>query len=66
MTASQLKVGDTFRKQGFCYTVAKITTENYKNGIDSLMVECIMNNEKYNPKKNVDTVFHFKLQTKIK
>ena len=66
MTASELKVGDTFRKQGFSYTVAKITAENYKNGTDSLMIECIMNNEKYNPNKIIDSIFHFKPQTKIK
>ena len=65
MTASELKVGDTFRKQGFKYIVTKITPEQYLNGNASLMIECIMDNLKFNPKKLSDSVFHFKLETKI-
>jgi hypothetical protein len=66
MKASELKIGNTFSKQGLKYTVVKITTEEYLNGTKSLMVECIMNNIKFNPKNLVDSTFHFKVDTKIK
>lgn len=59
-TAQDLQVGDTFRKQGFKFTVCKITKEEYKNGSKSLMVQCSMNNSKIE-----DSVFHLKPSTKI-
>lgn len=65
MNASELKVGDTFKKQGFKYIVAKITNEQYLNGNASLLIECILDNLKFNPKKLIDSTFHFKPNTKI-
>jgi hypothetical protein len=65
MKATDLKIGDTFKKQGFKYIVAKITKEKYLNENDSLMIECILDNLKFNPKKLIDSVFHFKPETKI-
>ena len=65
MKASELKIGDTFKKQGFKFIVSKITNDQYFNGNASLIVECICDNLKFNPKKLVDTVFHFKPETKI-
>ncbi len=61
MNASELKIGDTFRKQGYLFTVAKITKDEYKNGTPTLMVECTMNNSKI-----IDSYFSFKLDTKVK
>ena len=61
MTAQELKKGDTFRKQGYLFTVVNIKNENYKNGAPSLIVECTMNDGKI-----VDSFFHFKPTTKIK
>lgn len=59
--ASDLKIGDTFKKQGYKFTIVKITNEEYKNGVKSLLVECTMNDSKI-----VDSYFHFKTDTKIK
>lgn len=64
-TAKDLKVGDTFRKQGFNFIVSKITNDKYLNGNPTLTVECILDNLKLNPKKLIDSVFHFKPETKI-
>lgn len=61
MTAAELKIGDTFKKQGFKFTVQEITHENYKNGQPSIMVGCTTNDGKI-----VDSFFHFKPNTKIK
>lgn len=67
MKAAELKIGDTFKKQGFTFTVAKITEDGYKNGNPSLLVECVSTHPKYNPSNNtIDTTFHFKPDTKIK
>lgn len=60
MKASDLKVGDIFRKQGFKFKVHSIQNETLKNGNPSLLVSCSMNDG-----KNVDSFFHFKPQTKI-
>jgi hypothetical protein len=61
MKASELKIGYTFKKQGYSFVVQKITSENYRNGMASLMVECTTNGGKI-----IDSVFHFKPETKIK
>lgn len=61
MTAAELKIGDTFTKQGFKFTVQEITPESYKNGQLSLLVSCTTNGGKI-----VDSFFHFKPTTKIK
>ena len=61
MKAAELKIGDTFKKQGFKFTVQEITSETYKNGQPSIMVSCTTNEGKI-----VDSFFHFKPNTKIK
>ena len=61
MTAQYLKIGDTFKKQGFKFTVKNIEPETLKNGTASLLVSCTMNESEI-----VDSFFHFKLNTKIK
>jgi hypothetical protein len=61
MKAQDLKIGDTFKKQGFKFTVKNIEPETLKNGTASLLVSCTMNESKI-----VDSFFHFKLDTKIK
>ena len=60
MKAQDLKIGDTFKKQGFKFTVKNIEPETLKNGTASLLVSCTMNESKI-----VDSFFHFKLDTKI-
>jgi hypothetical protein len=61
MTASELKTGDTFKRQGYKFTVVNIKPDNYKNGTPSIIVECTTNDGKI-----VDSFFSFKLTTKIK
>jgi len=61
MTALELKIGDTFKRQGIKFTVQNIEQETYKNGTPSLLVSCTANNSKV-----VDSFFHFKLTTKVK
>lgn len=61
MTAAELKIGDTFKKHGFKFTVQEITPETYKNGQPSLLVACTTNEGKI-----IDSFFHFKPTTKIK
>ena len=61
MLASELKIGDTFRKDGFLFTVKEIENESYKNGKPSLLVSCSLGNSSI-----VDSYFHFKPTTKIK
>jgi hypothetical protein len=61
MKAQDLKIGDTFKKQGFKFTVKNIEPETLKNGTASLLVSCTMNESKI-----VDSFFHFKLDTKLK
>ena len=60
-TAKDLKIGDTFKKQGFKFVVKEIQQEIYKNGIPSLLVSCAINESEI-----IDSFFHFKLDTKIK
>jgi hypothetical protein len=60
MKAQDLKIGDTFKKQGFKFTVKNIEPETLKNGTASLLVSCTMNESQI-----VDSFFHFKLETKI-
>jgi hypothetical protein len=59
-TAKDLKIGDTFKKQGFKFTIKNIEPETQKNGIACLLVSCTMNENKI-----VDSFFHFKLTTKV-
>ena len=61
MTASELKIGDTFRRQGFLLTVKKIKPDTYQNGTPCIIVECTTNGGKI-----VDSFFCFKLTTKVK
>ncbi len=61
MKAQDLKIGDTFKKQGFKFTVKNIEPETLKNGTASLLVSCTMNDNQI-----VDSFFHFKLDTKLK
>jgi hypothetical protein len=60
MKAQDLKIGDTFKKQGFKFTVKNIEQDTFKNGTASLLVSCTMNDSQI-----VDSFFHFKLETKI-
>jgi hypothetical protein len=61
MTAAELKIGDTFKRQGYSFKVVKITQDSYKNGTPSVIVECTTNGGDI-----VDSFFNFKLTTKIK
>jgi hypothetical protein len=61
MTASELKIGDTFKRQGYSFKVVKLTQDVYKNGTPCIIVECTTNNGSI-----VDSFFNFKLTTKIK
>ena len=61
MTAAELKIGDTFKRQGFKFTVVNIKEDNYKNGTPAITVGCTTNEG-----KAVDSFFSFKLTTKIK
>jgi hypothetical protein len=61
MTANQLKIGDTFRKQGYLFTVVELTNDDYKNGTENILVSCTTNGGKI-----VDSFFRFKPTTKIK
>jgi len=59
-TANDLKIGDTFKKQGFVFTVATIESDKQKNGIECINITCYTNNSKI-----ADSHFNFKLTTKI-
>jgi hypothetical protein len=61
MTAQELKIGDTFKRQGFLLKVSKITPDTYKNGTPIIMVECTTNGGKI-----ADSFLVFKLTTKVK
>jgi hypothetical protein len=61
MIASELKIGDTFKRQGFLLTVSEITPSSFKNGTPVLMVACTTNGGKI-----ADSFFCFKLTTKVK
>jgi hypothetical protein len=61
MTAAELKIGDTFKKEGHTFKVVKLTPDTYKNGTPCLIVECTMNGGSI-----ADSFFSFKLGTKIK
>jgi uncharacterized protein (UPF0128 family) len=61
MKAEELKIGDTFKRQGFKYTVKELINETYKNGNASILVCCTMNDG-----IEVDSFFHFKPTTKVK
>jgi hypothetical protein len=61
MIAAQLQIGDTFKKQGFKFTVKTLQQDVYKNGTPSVIVGCTMNDSQI-----VDSFFNFKLTTKIK
>jgi hypothetical protein len=59
-TAADLKVGDTFKRQGYKFTVSTLKLDTYKNGTPCVIVGCLMNDSKI-----VDSFFEFKLTTKI-
>ncbi len=61
MTAAELKIGDTFKKQGYSFKVVKLTDDTYKNGTPCVIAECTTNSGSI-----VDSFFNFKLTTKIK
>ena len=61
MTAAELKIGDTFKRDGYSFKVVKLTPDRYKNGTPCVIVECTMNGSSL-----VDSFFNFKLTTKIK
>ena len=61
MLASELKIGDTFKRQGNKLTVQKIEQDTYKNGTPFLCVHCSTNDGKV-----INSFFYFKLTTKIK
>lgn len=61
MIASELKIGDTFKRQGYKFTVKNIIQDIYKNGTPCIIVECTTNNNNI-----IDSFFNFKLNTKIK
>jgi hypothetical protein len=61
MTAAELKIGDTFKRQGHSFKVVKLTSDTYKNGTKAVIVECTTNGGSI-----VDSFFNFKLTTKIK
>jgi hypothetical protein len=67
MKAKDLKIGDTFKKQGFTFKVITITFDNYLNGNDVLLISCIGKHPKYSPNNNneIDSFFQFKPETKI-
>ena len=68
MKAKDLKIGDTFKRQGWTYKVVNITADSYLNGNDSLYIDCIGKHKLFSPniKNEVDTVLHIKPETKIK
>jgi hypothetical protein len=61
MTAAELKIGDTFKRQGFTYKVANLITDTQVNGTPIVIVECISNIS-----STIDSYFRFKFTTKIK
>ena len=61
MKASELKIGDTFSRQGFLLTVVELTQDVYKNGTPCILVSCTTNGGTV-----VDSFFSFKLTTKVK
>lgn len=61
MTAKDLKIGDTFKRQGIEFVVRKISDDRYKNGTPCIAVECSIKGS-----DKIDSFFNFKLTTKIK
>ena len=59
-TAKDLKIGDTFRRQGYKFTIHNILQDRYKNGTECVIVHCSKNDG-----KTVDSFFNFKLETKV-
>lgn len=63
MEAKDLKVGNSFKKQGYEFTVVSIEKDTYKNGTDCLNVICTCS---YNNHSTKDSTFSFKPTTKVK
>jgi hypothetical protein len=61
MKASELKIGDTIKRQGIKLTVAKIENDTQKNGTQCLAISFTANDS-----KTIDTFLNFKLDTKVK
>ena len=59
-TAKDLKVGDSFKKQGFKFTIATVEADEQKNGIECVNITCYTNDSKI-----ADSHFNFKLTTKV-
>jgi len=59
-TAKDLKIGDTFKKQGFKFTVASIEADKQKNGTECVSITCFTNDSKV-----ADSNFNFKTTTKV-
>jgi len=61
MTAQDLQINDTFKKQGFTFQVKTIEKDTYKNGSPCLSIGCTTNGG-----SSISSYFSFKLTTKIK
>ena len=59
-TANDLKIGDTFKKEGYTLTVATIEPHTQKNGVEYLNIGCYTNGDKV-----IGSFFNFKTTTKI-
>lgn len=59
-TAKDLKIGDTFKKQGFKFTVSTIEEDKQINGLKCISIMCYTNDGKI-----ADSNFNFKLTTKV-
>jgi hypothetical protein len=60
-TAKQIKVGDTFTKQGLKLIVRQIREEEFKNGTKALTLFCSTIGSNL-----IDSFITYKLNTKIK
>jgi hypothetical protein len=61
MKASELTIGDNFKRNGLLLTVATIESYKSKTGIDWVSVSCYTGNN-----KTIDSYFNFKSNTKVK
>lgn len=60
-TAKDLKIGETFKRNGITFKVASIENDVQKNGTKCLSISCFANEG-----IKADSFFSFKLDTKIK
>lgn len=59
-TAKDIKVGDTFTKQGLKLVVREIINEEYKNGKKAVLLCCSNINSDL-----IDSFIHYKINTKL-